>query len=345
MKTKLLCLFFLFTGFSYSQTGGSFAFPFIDLTYNARSAGLGGDFISAFDQDINMGVANPSLLNPSMAKSIGFNQALLAGGINYGMVNYAFNKEQLGTFSTYIQYISYGKFQRTAVNGIIEGTFSPFEMVAGGGYGKQLNPRISVGANAKFIYSQLETYTSFGAAIDLAGTYYNEDKGFLVTAIVKNGGVQFNSYVKESNRAALPVEFQLATSYKLAHAPFRFSLLAHHLNKWDLTYNDPNAQPTIDALTGDTIPVPKAGFMEKVGRHFTYQVETLISKNIHIRTGFDYQRRKELMLETRPGLAGFSFGLGLYFKKFSIDYGFLIYSRAGFNNMLTLTTNLEKWRK
>lgn len=345
MKTILLILTFGFYATGFSQTGGNFAFPFIDLTYNARAGGLGGDFITAKDQDINIGIANPSLLNKSMAKSIGFNQSLMAGRINYGMVNYAFTKEKLGTISTYIQYVSYGKFERTEVNGISEGTFSPFEMVAGGGIGRELNPRISIGANTKFIYSQLETYTSFGAALDLAGTYYHEDKGFLVTALVKNAGVQFNSYVKNTDRSPLPVEFQLATSYKLAHAPFRISVLAHHLNKWDLSYNDPNLKPTIDALTGDTIPVPKAGFVEKVGRHLSFQLEGLLSKNIHIRTGFDYQRRKEMMLESRPGLAGFSFGLGLYFKKFSIDYGFLIYSRAGFNNIISLTTNLEKWRK
>jgi len=137
----------------------------------------------------------------------------------------------------------------------------------------------------------------------------------------------------------------MAFSYKLNHAPFRFSLLAHHLNKWDITYNDPNLKPTIDQLTGDTIPVKYAGFGEKLARHFTYQVEILISKNIHLRGGFDYHRRQEMKLEERPGMAGFTMGLGLYFKKISIDYGFSIYSRAGFNNMLTLSTNLSHWRK
>jgi hypothetical protein len=50
-------------------------------------------------------------------------------------------------------------------------------------------------------------------------------------------------------------------------------------------------------------------------------------------------------LEQRPGVAGFTFGVGLYFKRISIDYGFSVFSRAGFNNMLTLSTNLSRWRK
>lgn len=344
MKTKLLLFFLLAALNSHSQTGGNFAFPFIDLCYNARSAGLGGEFISVMDADLNLGIGNPSLLNSSMHKQLSFNQALLAGGINYGMVDYGFALGK-GTMGSYIKYISYGTFTRTAVNGVEEGTFSPFEMVIGSAYGKQLNKRLSIGASANIIYSSLESYFSTGMSIDMAGSYYIEEKQLLVTALVKNAGIQFNSYASNGNRAPLPAEIQMAVSYKLAHAPFRFSLLAHHLNTWDITYVDPNEEPGIDPLTGDTIPVKVPGFMEKLGRHFTYQVEAIVSKNIHLRGGFDFQRRMEMRLVERPGLAGFSFGLGLYFKKFSLDYGFMIYSKAGTNQMLTFSTNLEKWRK
>jgi hypothetical protein len=347
MKTKLLlaaCLFWAIPG-TFAQTGGNNAFAFLDLTYNARQMGLANDFISVMDADINIGVANPAMLNPEMHNMLSVNQALMPGGINVGMGSYGFGFRDRGTMSGFVKYVSYGTFQRTAANGTAEGTFSPVEMIAGAGYGQQLNERLSVGANLYAIFSSLENYSSFGAAIDLAGTYYNKEKGFAATALVKNAGVQFNAYTQNSTRAPLPVEFQMAASYKLAHAPFRFSILAHHLNQWDITYNDPNLQPTVDALTGDTIPVPRANFAEKLARHFTYQVETIISKNIHIRLGFDYHRRRELALSQRPGAAGFSLGLGLYFNKFRLDYGFLINSRAGFNNMITFSTQLDKWRK
>lgn len=345
MKTILLSLAVACSFQVVAQTGGNTAFPFLDLTYNARQMGLGNDFISVMDDDINIGVANPSMLNSEMEKNLSLNQALLPGGINVGMVSYGFKLKEYGTMSGYVKYVNYGTFQRTSINGTDEGTFTPFEMIVGAGLGKQLNERLSVGANLYTIVSSLETYSSFGAGVDLAGTYYNEDKKFAVTALVKNAGFQFNAYTEEGNRAPLPTEFQAAVSYKLPHAPFHLSLLAHHLNKWDITYNDPTLVPTIDPITQDTIPVPKAGFVEKVGRHFTYQVETIISKNIRFRMGFDYHRRRELALESRPGAAGLSLGLGLYFRKFRLDYGFLINSRAGYNNMLTFSTNLGQWRK
>lgn len=343
MKFRVAILCSVLSFFSNGQTGGQTTFALLDLTYNARSAGLGNDFISIKDQDINLGISNPSLYNEKMDKMLSLNQALLAGGINYGQVAYG-RKFKKGFAGTSIRYVNYGEFRRTDINGTDLGAFNPFECILGVGYGQQLNPRISVGANFNFIFSQLETYNAFGAAIDLAGTYTHPNENLLITALVKNAGVQFNNYYSKE-KDQLPVEFQLAGSYKLSHAPFRFSLLAHHLNRWDITYVDPTLEPTVDPLTGDSIPVKYAGFGEKLGRHFTYQLEILVSKNIHLRTGFDYQRRQEMKLEQRPGMAGFSFGVGLYFKKISIDYGFSAFSRAGFNNMLTISTNLSRWKK
>lgn len=327
-----------------AQTGGNHTFSLLDLAYSARSNGLGTDFITARDQDLNLGISNPSLYNRKMHQHVGFNQALHASGINYGMVSYARNFGESITGAASLRYIAYGKQDRRDETGTKLGTFSPGEFIFGVGAAKQLNPQISVGANFNFIYSQLESYSALGASIDLAGTYELESANLLVTALVKNAGFQFKGYTSK-NRAPLPAEFQLAIAHKLKHAPFRFSLLMHHLNTWDITYVDPNAKPKVDPLTGDTIAIKLPGFGKKLAEHFTYQVEILISKNIHVRTAFDYHRRQEMKVVGRPGLSGFSFGVGLYFNKFSVDYGLAVYSAAGYNNMITLTTNLDKWRR
>ncbi|MES2800068.1 MAG: type IX secretion system protein PorQ [Bacteroidota bacterium] len=342
MKFLLPFLVFI-TSFSWAQTGGENAFPLLNLGFSARAVGLGNDFISAKDQDVSLGVLNPSLLNEKMHTGAGFNHAILSGGINYGMAAYA-HKLLGGVFAAHVRYLDYGKMLRTTIDGQVIGSFQPFEAVIGVGYGRQLNKSISVGANFNVITSSLENYGAFGLSLDLAGTYTNAKENLLVTALFKNAGVQVKKYT-DTDRVPLPAELQMAISYKLEHAPFRFSLLAHHLNKWDITYNDPNLKPTKDPLTGDSIPVPTAGFGEKLFRHFTPQVEIIIADVVHLRTAFDYHRRQEMKLESRPGVAGFSFGLGLFFKRFSIDYGFSVYSRAGFNNMISLSTHLSKWKK
>lgn len=340
MKTIFIFSILLYSVTSHAQLGGRYAFPFLELTYNARSSGLGGDFITAKDQDINLGIANPSLLNSKMHNQLSVNQAFHAGKINYGMVSYGRSLKKERFISAHLRYVSYGNMKRTEVNGEITGQFNPFEYVAGVGFGQQINPRISVGGNLSIIGSHLESYSSYGVSVDLAGTYTSKDENFLVTAMVKNGGLQFNSYYDA--KAPLPINFQLGTSYKLQHAPFRFSILAHHLNKWDLSYNDPNLQPTIDPLSGDTIPVKRAGFGEKLAQHLNFHIEVLATKNIHLRAGFNYYERQSLKVESKPGIAGLAFGAGFYFKRFALDYGFNVFSRSGFNHMISLTANISK---
>ena len=340
----ILSFVFFSVWISSAQTGGSSTFSLLDLSYNARSTALGTDFISIKDKDLNFGVSNPSLYNSTMDKQFSFNQALLAGGINYGMVNYAKSLDSNRTVSGNIRYINYGEMTRRDEGGRDLGKFRPAEFIFGVGGAKQINPYLSIGTNVSLLYSKLADYSSLGVAIDIAGTYYNKTKQFLVTALVKNAGLQLKKYTTD-NKEILPVEFQMAVSYKLAHAPFRFSLLGHHLNTWDITYVDPTIQPTIDPLTGETVPVVLPKFTEKLARHFTYQVELLLTKSFNLRFAYDYHRRQEMKLEQRPGVAGFSFGVGLNFKRLNIDYGLAVYSASGFNNMLTLRTDLSKWKK
>jgi hypothetical protein len=337
---------FIFIGvcpFYFSQTGGNTGFAFLDLPFNARSAALGNDFISSKDQDLNLGIQNPSLINEQMHKHLGFNQAFLAGGVNYGMVSYARSYSKFHAMHS-LRYVNFGNLDRFDETGQQIGEFNAGDFILGTGLAKQINPLISVGANFNIIYSQYEANAAFGLSLDLAGTYEVKEKNLTLTALVKNAGYQVKPFQK-GNRAPLPTEFQFAIAHKLEHAPFRFTLLLHHLNKFDLTYVDPNLKPKIDVLTGEIIAVKNPGFGEKIMRHFTYQVELIMSKNLHLRTAFDYHRRQELKLDQKPGVAGFSFGIGMYFKRFSLDYGLIAFSAAGFNNLFTLTTSLEKWKK
>jgi hypothetical protein len=342
--TRLIIILCLIPFVTFGQTGGTNAFPFLDLPDNARAAALGRKFITAYDDDINTGIQNPASFNSEMDNSIGFNQALLAGGINHGMVAYAKDIDKVGTAAIHLRYVAYGKMDRTDVNGENIGKFSAGDFALGGSVGRTLNKNISIGATINLIWSQLESYNSMGISVDLAGMYRSLNERTTVSAVVRNAGVQLSTYT-EKTRAPLPVQAMLGLSHKLEHAPFRFSIVAHHLNKWDLTYNDPNAEPTTDPLTGEFIPVETASFGEKLGRHFIVQIETLIGKTVRIRGAFDYNQRREMLVQNRPGMGGFSFGAGMNFKRFTVDYGLFIFSSAGFNNMISLRTDFDKWRK
>jgi hypothetical protein len=329
-----------------AQIGGLTIFNALNLPTNARSSALGNDFIAVKDADINLGLSNPSLYNMLMHKKLSFSQGFQPGGFSFSTLQYGQAAKHGLFWSGNIRSANYGKMNETDKYGATIGTIHPADFIFGVGLSKSINPVLSVGTNVNFITSNYAGFTANGLSFDLAGCVHLEAQRITFTGLVKNAGFEMNKFVnKNKDREILPAEFQLGISHKLKHAPLRFSLTGHNLQKWNLSYTDPNAKPTIDAITGDTTAVKTAGFGEKLFRHLIFTTEILISKNIHIRAAYDYNRRKNMKVDARAGMAGFSVGLGLTFKRFTLDYGLLAYSVAGYSNMVSLTMNLDKWRK
>ena len=345
MKFIQLILLLCFTGYSFGQIGGISSFSSLNQSYSARSSAMGGSFITIKDADINLGISNPSLLNEQMHNQIGFSQQIQTGGVNFGMLCTAKTLTKIqGVGSASLRYANYGSMKETLENGTIIGDFTPADFIVSAGYGRKIKDRLFVGLQTSLLYAQYASFFSLGVGVDFAATYENKEKQTLVTLLVKNVGTQFKGFVKKSN-TMLPAEIQLAFTHKLAHAPIRFSYLAHHLNYWDLSYQTPMNIGKIDPLTGDSIQVVRANTLQKIAHHFTPQIEFLFSKNFHLRMAFDYHRREEFKLPNRPAMAGFSFGVGMYFKRFNLDYGLKIYAASGSLNGITLTTNPTNWRR
>ena len=344
MKQSALLLFCFLAVNGFSQTGGLHAWKFLDLDFSSRSMALGGDFIGTRDGDINLAVANPASITPAMNNNLALNHFVYPSGINYGMVVFGKTFEKLGTFTSHLRYVSYGKFTRTDATGIEQGTFTAGDYAIGAGYGKVLNKYFSVGANFGIVFSHYETYTSFGVAGDVAAQFYDEESNITMSLLARNVGYQFKGYTSK-NHEPLPTEVLAGISYKFHHAPFRLSLIGTDLMQWDLTYNDPALTPTIDQLTGDTIPVPRASFVQKLAYHTNFGLEIIPTENFFIRLGFNYQRRNSLGVPDRMSVGGFSFGMGLRIKKFAFNYGLAFYSAAGAANTFSITTNLDEWKR
>lgn len=322
---------------------GSNAFAFLNANYSARSNGLGGNLIAVQDNDLSMAAENPALLNLKSAGSLQINESLLPTGISIGMLNYAF-KTKYGVFAPTIKFINYGKFEEYDETGNRLGTFTASDYSIGIGYGKNVNKLISIGSSLSILGSNLETYSAYGMTVGFGAFIKHPNELFSAGFSVKNIGFIFKDYTT-SSKSILPINVQAGFSYKLKHAPFRFSVLGQQLNKWNIVYQDPNLKPTYDALTGDTIPVKTASFFTKIAHHLNIQVELLASKNLGFRFGFDYHRRQQLKLLDRPGMSGFSMGIALNFKKIKFEYGFLYYSMVGQNHSVGLSTNLGDWKK
>ncbi len=94
------------------------------------------------------------------------------------------------------------------------------------------------------IYSGYEDYTSYGLAVDIAGSYINPEHNLTVSLTARNIGTQLKPFVSR-NIESLPLEINLGVTQKLKHLPFRYSIILTNLHKWDLTYYDPPTTQTI----------------------------------------------------------------------------------------------------
>jgi hypothetical protein len=340
----LLFIFFQISFLAYCQYNvGLNGFQYMNGFYAARNIGTGNNLISVIDNDLVLSSENPALLNRNMVNQLAFNQTLLPTGVNFGSLQYAFNSK-IGVFSPIIKYTNYGAFVGTDEAGNSLGDFNALDYSVGMLYSKEFNPVLSLGVGMHVLGSHLESYSSYAFSSSFSAVFKHPNQLFSAALLAKGIGFTFKQYTTDT-KTMLPIDVQASVTYKLKHAPFRFSLLAKQLNKWDIVYQDPNEKPTYDALTGDTIPVQTAGFLEKLGHHLNLQVELIASKSVHFRTGFDFHRQQQLRVYNRPGLAGFSFGVGIYLKKIRLDYGFLIYSKAGQNHAIGISTNLSDWKK
>jgi hypothetical protein len=195
----------------------------------------------------------------------------------------------------------------------------------------------------KTIYSSLEEYTSVGLAADLGIIYTNVDTNFGIAVTIKNIGGQLTTYIPGNNEP-IPFEIQFGTSYRLPKAPLRVSLTLQHLEKFDLSYINTNTDNQTDPITGE-VQEQTISLSEKIGRHIILGGEILISRNFHVRIGYNYMRRQDLGLDTRTGTSGLSGGFGFRISKFHFSYGRAVYHLAGGSNLFSITTNIGGFKK
>lgn len=330
-----------------AQIGGEATYKFLNITNSARVAAIGGNVLAVRDNDITLTLTNPSLISKEMHNNLALSYVNYFTGNNFGFVMYSRTFKKAGSFVGSLQFMNYGNFTEADETGTITGEFTASEYALNIGWGRQLNPNFSVGANGKLIYSSLADYKSFGIAVDIAGTYMTKNELFTASLLARNIGSQIVPYVT-GEYEPLPFELQIALSQKFKHIPFRIHLLLTNLTRWNLAYTDPtDPNNQSDPLTGQIDE--KSGF-EKFGdnlmRHVVIGGEVTIAKVFSVRLGYNYQRRQELKLSSRAGLAGFSYGIGFRVKMFNFSYSRATYQTGGINpNYVTMMVNLGGFSK
>jgi len=349
VPSTLLIIFFLFSShLSFSQLGGYSVYKFLWNPPSARISALGGNVIAIHDDDPTIALQNPAALNEAASNKLNFSYRFSYASTNDGYFSYAYTYKLLNiNFHAGAQFANYGDFKAADEYGNITGSFTAADYAFVIGASRNLYDRLSYGVNLKYISSRLENYGSTGLVADFGLCYYVAEKNFTIALVGRNAGSQLSSYnnIKEE----VPFEMQLGISKRLAHLPFRFSVVFTNLQRWNVLYDDPNAVDD-NTLFGNTTPTERSKtsiYFDNLFRHFIFSGEFYIGKkeNLRLRIAYNHAVKQELSVSTFRSLAGFSGGFGFKINRFRLDYGRSIFHLVGAVNQLSISTDIDDFRK
>ena len=310
------------------------SYSILNNNCTARNSSLGGYPIGLFDSDPSLAIFLPSNLSILNKNQLVLNYNNHFADSDFGMINYNFQINKKGIFSTTLFYNNYGKFEYFDASGNSLGnSFSANDWILQIGHSKKLHDKLQIGLNLKFIASIYEQYSSYAVGSDLSLTYFDNQKQFGGYLLLSNVGTTLKNYNNLSNyNNKLPFNSIIGINSKLKHAPLRFHISYNHLHKWSFN-NESNLNPS-EAIDFNTI-------FNQFFNHFVFGTELLFSENFNVRLGYDLLSRNELQPTSRPGTTGISWGVGFKVKGFKINYSNSKYHFSGVSNNLTIVKKLN----
>jgi len=335
MVKKIVCTLLLLTNLiCFGQIGGRSVYQFLNLVTSPRQAALGGKTITIYDNDVNQAHFNPATINAEMDNKLALNYGSYFGEVTYGTAAYAYTYDRhLQTFHAGVNYVNYGNFDGYDENGQATSSFTGSEMALSFGYAYNI-PFTSfyIGANAKLISSTLESYNSFGAAIDIGGLFIDERNDVNWALVIRNIGTQITPYAE--TREKLPLEVLVGVSQLMENVPIRWHLTLENMQQWNIAFSNPNRAE--GSLDGGSTP-EKVSVFNNALRHVVVGAELFPDKGFNIRLGYNFRRAEELRILEQRNFSGISVGIGLKIRKLKFNYSYSRYTLAANTSLFGLT--------
>ena len=323
------------------QANGTYSF--LRATNSARVAALGGLPLPMHDADIQLSTFNPAAIDSTMSNKLSLSYVDYYTDINFATAQYARHFNKIGTFAATVQFHNYGHFDEASEGGLLLGDFTISDYAVNLGWGRNLTPHWSIGANLKYAGLQYERYSAGALAVDVAGMYRTSNN-WIFSLNVRNAGTQlFNNF--DSRHCPLPFSIDMGASRRLNHLPLTIMLWYDDIQKWNKIYDTPlYIEEHTDPITGEFSPEKGFGrFAHNLACHLVIGGELYLGKNIVLRSAFNYGQRYAMNVPKARTLVGFSAGLAVRIKMFEISY-----SRSRDNitlspNYFTVTMDLNKF--
>lgn len=324
----------------FGQIGGVSTFQLLDFPTSARAAAMGQYHITTRKGDASLALENPALLNPKMDQHLALSGNSYVSDSKYGSAVYVRQAESGTMMMGGLQHLNYGSFTRANAQGDRLGEFSASETNLTAGAARQ-SGAFSMGFRFNLIYGSLESFNAVATAMDFGVTYQDTAKLVTASLVADNLGAMLEPYVANQPEP-LPLNVQLGVSKRFKHAPFRVTVLAHHLNIPDLTERQTDQQPSLGGLGIENNQESEPSLGDKIFRHMILGGELIFSENFQLRFAYNHQLRQTMATESNQGLVGFSGGVGIGIGKFQVNYGFGSYHLAANTHTLSVSTDLNE---
>lgn len=318
MRFYLILLAMIGAKWLPAQTlGGNAVFNFLSQPNTALVSALGGYNISAIGNDVGMAVQNPALLRDGMHQQVStsFN-SFFAGIRNYAFTGAWHLADARTNIAASTNYFDYGTVTQTDASGMVMGNFRPADYVVQVMASRQYKDHFRYGLTMKYINSNYGQYRASGLAFDVGVSYYDSLNRLQVSFVAKNMGTQLKTYDGGNRKEELPFDLQLGITKRLEHAPFQFSLTAHHLQKLNTYYNDTSFR----ASEGEN-GYNSRSTLQKLFSHIVFSAQVFLHEKLELDAGLNFQRRQDLNAYLlTSGLNGFTLGTGIFLRKVHIRY-------------------------
>jgi hypothetical protein len=338
------------------------AVPFLLIAPDSRSGAM-GDVGVATSPDANSIHWNPAKLafaSEDMGASISYVPWLraLVPDINLSYITGYKKLNDNEAVGLEMRYFSLGDITFTDIQGTIIGQYKPHEFALGSSYARKLSDQFSLAISGRYIYSNLTGGQSAGGIETVAGQSVAADLAAFYTEPVRMGGqdvdlaVGFNisnigskvSYTETSSRDFIPINMRLGTALGTDIDDYNKISLAVDINK--LLVPTPPITENSEIKLGQSSDVgvvsgifqsfgdAPGGFKEEM-REINYSIgsEYWYNNQFAIRTGYFFEHA------TKGGRKFFTFGAGVKYSAFTLDFSYLINATndAGATNPLANT--------
>ena len=343
------------------------AVPFLLISPDSRAGGM-GDVGVATSPDANSLHWNPakySFIDQEVGFAVSYVPWLrnLVPDINLSYISgyKKLNKNEVVAME--LRYFTLGDITFTDVIGNNLGQYKPSEFALGSSYSRKLSDQFSLAISARYIYSNLTGGQSAGGiatnagqsiAADVAGYYVKDiriakkDMELAFGANISNIGNKI-SYTETSTRDFIPINLRLGTALNADLDDYNKISFAFDLNKLLVPtppiYNDSindqidyGKDPNVSVVSGifQSFGDAPGGFNEEMREiNFSVGTEYWYDNQFAIRAGYFNEHN------TKGGRKFFTFGSGVKYNVFALDFSYLINASRAINGNNPLANTMR----